>query len=1053
MKGLGLVIGVTTTLVTLCSHTPGDAATRARFRAETVLNDVAARISAGGGHSCQVNEDGTVRCWGANNVGQLGNGLLGNGIAANEPTRIPTLVVTSPNTPLTSVVAVAAGGSHTCALLSAVLTAGTVHCWGLNGNGQLGNDALTNRLNPVAVIGLTNAVAIAAGANHTCALLADGTVRCWGANGNGQLGIGSFGGNQLTPVTVMTSPNIPLTNVIAITAGSQYTCALLANSTVRCWGINLFGQLGNNTTAPSSVPVTVMTSPNTSLTNVIAIAAGTFHTCALLVPNGAVRCWGDNRNGQLGNNSTVQSNVPVTVMASPNIPLLNIVALATGNAHTCALLANSNPTCWGSNSNGQLGIGALGGTRLTPVDVVTPSPNNAVAVTAGSSHTCALLANGSAKCWGANQSGQLGISNTAPNNTAPTPVLGGGGSVTARDIAAGRNHTCAVRADGAVRCWGSNGSGQLGDGTTTTRLSPVAVLGLTDPVVAIAAGEAHTCALVASGTVRCWGDNSVGQLGDGTTTNRLTPVTVSGLTVVVGIAAGGTLGSSHTCALLANGTVQCWGANGSGQLGTGNTLPSNRPVAVSGLTNAVSIAVGEFHTCALLANGLPFCWGFNSSGQLGNGTLNSQPVPIIASLDNAVAIAGGNNHTCGLRADGTAWCWGNNLLGQLGIGNTVSQSLPRFVNLFSTVAIAGGFGHSCALLADGTARCWGDNASGQLGNSTVTASLTPVTVGKLVGNLATFFSPLQGAVNITTGRRHSCALLVSGGVVCWGENTVGQLGIGSTTNQFTPVSVPSFTLNIDPSVFLKQNERESDVTILANCEEGRQLHVDVTLAQGLVSGHGIGVGECTGRLERYPVTVSTQGSDGFTEGSGEVSAEALILEGGSVVDTQQWTRQVRILSAPQINQGKAEKLGTASTKITLEGEFNSDKDLGDLSQSAVVMSNVLNEEGRELVAFNSLPIPLSTRGGKANEAIFQTPSGAEPKLRMTVKNQGEGLFTFRLVVEFVDSLIPTRCSGSPRTTTLSTRFTLVGPNAAAEVAPTQPWECLKGDSQLRVEGP
>jgi alpha-tubulin suppressor-like RCC1 family protein len=454
---------------------------------------------------------------------------------------------------------------------------------------------------------------------------------------------------------------------------------------VRCWGINLFGQLGNNTTVQSSSPVTVITSPNTPLSNVTAIAAGTFHTCALLVPNGTVRCWGDNRSGQLGNNSTAQSNVPVTVITSPNTPLLNIVALATGNAHTCALQANSNPKCWGSNSNGQLGIGTLGGNRLTPADVVTPSPNNAVAVTAGSSHTCALLADGSAKCWGANQSGQLGISNTAPNNTAPTPVLGGGGSVTARDIAAGRNHTCAVRANSTVACWGSNGSGQLGNNTTVSSSVPVTVITaqnipLTD-VVAIAAGEAHTCALVSSGTVRCWGDNSSGQLGDNGNSGArsLTPVTVGGLTVVVGIAAGGTLGSSHTCALLANGTVQCWGANGSGQLGDAGVsgFQSKLPVQVSGINNAVSIAVGEFHTCALLANGLPFCWGFNSSGQLGNGTLNSQPVPIIAGLENTVAIAGGNNHTCGLRADGTAWCWGNNLLGQLGNGGVVSQSAPQ----------------------------------------------------------------------------------------------------------------------------------------------------------------------------------------------------------------------------------------------------------------------------------------------------------------------------------------------------------------------------------------
>jgi len=243
-------------------------------------------------------------------------------------------------------------------------------------------------------------------------------------------------------------------------------------------------------------------------------------------------------------------------------------------------------------------------------------------------------------------------------------------------------------------------------------------------------------------------------------------------------------------------------------------------------------------------------------------------------------------------------------LGQLGIGSLVSQSVPTFVNLFNVVAIAGGFGHTCALVAGGGASCWGDNGAGQLGNATVTPSLTPTAVVAqgllpICGNTRGCTTPkLNKTVAVTTGRRHSCALLATGGVVCWGDNSSGQLGIGSTTNQFNPVTVPSFTLNIDPSVVLEHNDRVSTVTILATCEAGQRLHVEVTLIQGAVSGHGIGAGECTGGLEDYPVTVPAHGRNPFIKGPAEVAAEALIRERGSVVDTQEWTRVVEIDSAP-----------------------------------------------------------------------------------------------------------------------------------------------------------
>ena len=855
LRMLGLLLGVI--VATLFTYSVSSASTRARW-GETILKDPSVRLAVGNSHACRLNEDGTIRCWGYNKFGQLGDGST---------TDRPAPVLVSGIGGLTPAVAVTAGAHHTCALL----VNGTARCWGLNHQGQLGDGMETGETPhplPVAVSGLTTATAITGTGLHTCALLANGGVRCWGRA-------------EILPST-------PVANAVAIAAGGSHSCVLLVNGTVQCWGANGSGQLGDGTTGITrTTPAAVI-----GLTNVVAITAGVAHSCALLA-DGTARCWGENSKGELGSNVGLFSPSPV-----PVVGITDAVAISAGDRYTCALIAAGTARCWGLNEFGRLGDGSE---VDQPTAVIVSGLANAVAIHTGGigsiflggtgAATCALLADGSARCWGSNVSGQLGNGTPGNFSTTPVPVAGGGGSITARNIAAGRNHTCAVRANGSAACWGSDASGQLGDGATgVNRLKPVAVSGLTN-VVAVAGGDAHTCALLADGTARCWGLNATGQLGDGSTTLRPTPVAVSGITNAIGIAAGGALGGSHTCALLADSTVRCWGANNSGQLGDGTTNPSSIPVFVKNLFNAVAIAAGEFHTCALLANGTVRCWGANGSSQLGDATLSN-------SNTSAAALASGSNHNCLLRADGTARCWGANLLGQLGNTSTASQPTPASVpNLSSVVSIAGGFGHSCATLADGTARCWGDNTAGQLGNANNTSSPTPVTVGKLIVSLATFFSPLRSVVTVTTGRRHSCALTAGGTVVCWGENTSGQLGNDSITNSNVPVGVPSFTLNIDPQVTLESNGRVTTVTVLAICAEGQLLQFGVTLTQGTVVGHGFGAAQCTGGLARYAVIVPAQGRHPFLIGSAVVAAEATFHDGPDV-EEQEWTRQVTIAPPP-----------------------------------------------------------------------------------------------------------------------------------------------------------
>ena len=654
-------------------------------------------IAAGGYHTCALVGSGGVTCWGANWSGQLGDGTTWG-----STTPVDVAGLTS------GVTAIAAGGHHTCALT----TGGGVKCWGANGSGQLGHGTTEDRSTPVDVVGLTSGVTtIAAGGWHTCALTTGGGVTCWGANGYGQLGHGTTE-DRSTPVDV-----VGLTSgVTAIAAGVYHTCALTGGGGVKCWGWNRYGQLGDGTTTQHSTPVDAV-----GLTSgVTAIAGGGYHTCALTT-GGAVKCWGDNGSGQLGDGTTTQRSTPVDVVGLTS----GVTAIAAGGWHTCALVGSGGVTCWGRNWDGQLGDGTTAD-RSTPVDVVGLT-SGVTAVAAGGSHTCALTAGGGVKCWGWNRYGQLGDGTTTQRST-PVDVVGLTSGVTA--IAAGWSHTCALTAGGGVTCWGAN-SGQLGDGTTTDRSTPVDVVGLTSGVTAIAAGGSHTCALTASGGVTCWGNNWRGQLGDGTTTDRSTPVDVVGLTSgVTAIAAGG----SHTCALTASGGVTCWGNNWRGQLGDGTTTDRSTPVDVVGLTSdATAIAAGEYHTCALTAGGGVTCWGANEYGQLGDGrwtTWRSTPVDVVGLTSSVTAIAAGGSHTCALTAGGAVTCWGANWDGQLGDGTATDRRTPvDVVGLTSGVtAIAAGGYHTCALVGSGRAKCWGDDSNGQLGIGTIAQRLTPVDV-------------------------------------------------------------------------------------------------------------------------------------------------------------------------------------------------------------------------------------------------------------------------------------------------------------------------------------
>jgi len=808
------------------------------------LSGVAA-IAAGTFHGCAVMTGGAVQCWGANYNGELGNEAFGN-----VSTAIP--VVDSNSLPISGIVAVAAGAHHTCAQTRlgglkcwglnrygnvgngagdaipqvvvglgsgmakvaagiyqscALTNAGGVECWGNNLSGQLGNNSQQTTNAPVPVTGLSSGVtAIAVGGYHACALTNAGGVKCWGSGL--ALGSNTLFSNSSTPVTVVDNGNAPISGITAIAAGASHTCALAPGGTVKCWGVNGTGQLGNNDNTLASQPaaVNVVDSSNVPITGVTAIAAGDQHTCAVTGGGGAV-CWGSNNFGELGNNNAgvSLSLTPVAVVDGGNAPISGVASVAAGSAFACARTIAGGVKCWGFNGDSELGNGTFANSYAATnvvIDASSTPLTGIAAISAGIYHACGLTAGGGAKCWGFNGWGELGNSSVDSSNVA-IPVVDAGAAPIAGlttgpgALAAGAYHTCVRTNAGAIECWGSNSIGQLGRGFFS--YTPTAVVGLSGSASSITTGDSYTCAGTPAGYVKCWGSNVYGQLGnnDNTGANKPTPVSVvdAGNQAVLGLTHA-SAGAAHACALMPGGSVGCWGANSNGQLGNNDSSGTKKPtpavVVDAGnvpLAGIAAVTAGALHSCALTSAGRVLCWGDNSKGQLGNndnGLAKKYTAVSVVDATNtpitgATALASGGYFSCALFGDAMK-CWGDNSSGQLGMGSIGGQSLiPVAVSSLGSAvsSIAAGVFHACAVVA-GAAKCWGYNNDGQLGDNSKTTRPAPVPVSGLA----------SGVVRISGGQYHTCAITTGGALQCWGDDSKGQLGINSIVGpSLVPVPV------------------------------------------------------------------------------------------------------------------------------------------------------------------------------------------------------------------------------------------------------------------------
>jgi alpha-tubulin suppressor-like RCC1 family protein len=407
---------------------------------------------------------------------------------------------------------------------------------------------------------------------------------------------------------------------------------------------------------------------------------------------------------------------------------------------------------------------------------------------------------------GATVAGGCGAGEALPGGGAGLSARGHGDAAAAADSAAtdgaaapcaarGCGNFCGTVGDGCghlLQCGscppgqfcGGGGQGLCGGNSGATGAPDAGTDAAPVVPVTVSAGLYSTCALLSNETVKCWGYNMYGQLGDATETNSLTPVTVQGLNDAVSISAQA---GYHACAVLADGQAQCWGSNYGGDFGNGSDDDSSSIKTVQGLSTLTAISTGANYTCAVQTDGTVFCWGETPAGTGGSTT------PALVPLQDVVSIQTGTNDVCALRADGTVHCWGNNVSGQIGDGTSADALSPEaspteVVGLRGAVAIAVGQGQACAVLADRTVVCWGDNTHGELGIGTVNSdgppygSATPLAVPGLTDVQA-----------LTLAGDYACALLSQGTVVCWGDNQYGTLGNGTTTDAPSPAMVPGLT--------------------------------------------------------------------------------------------------------------------------------------------------------------------------------------------------------------------------------------------------------------------
>jgi alpha-tubulin suppressor-like RCC1 family protein len=743
------------------------------YIADDEKNLTTTQVALGRSHNCALMSDNSVRCWGHNTYGGIGDGT----------TKFRDTAVTVSSG--TSFKSVAVGLDHSCA----VTTGGDLYCWGRNTNNQIGDNTVTQRTSPVLIDSGVAYTMVSAGESHSCGITSANKLRCWGQGDLGQIGQGTAA-NQAVPLEIDGTNSYQF-----VAAGSKTTCAITTANKLRCWGRNTYNNLGDGTATNASTPISIDAAADYSF-----VSVGSHHTCGILT-SGGLRCWGDNTFGQIGDSSNTARATPVDVNSGTtylSVAVNDETTGTSGRGVTCAVTSANVLQCWGNNSAYQLADGTTTN-RNAPV-TADSGTSYSKAYTAGV-RACGVTTTGALKCWGnlSNDSTRnmvlygAGLGNVYSTYSAFTEQLKGwtfsslGWSSSSSENG---SQTCGIQAN-KLYCWGSQPV--FGDKTTTATRRAGAVL--LDPTtnyskVANRHDSMANCAITTAGDLKCWGQNNNHVMGSVVANGgyAYVPTSVDPGVLYSEVSVNG----NSTCGITTTGGLRCVGYNGWGNLGDGTTTEIASFTDIDTGTTYKYIEKSTYTTCGITSTDALKCWGHNLSGSIGNGTTTSSSTPVVVDSGTTYKKISLNGTTCGITSADVLKCWGNNFNRLVGNNSGTDVLSPLVIDGGATYKdISVGFINTCGVKMDGTLRCWGDPAiwgtTSPMETSNSTIFGTPFTADTGV----TYSSVQVGAYLI-------CGTTTGGVFKCSGRSVGKNLGIvdagpsAAAINTTTPTNAPVY---------------------------------------------------------------------------------------------------------------------------------------------------------------------------------------------------------------------------------------------------------------------